>query len=74
MGRKKGERSANLDVLIGEAVCECALETVEVVREVCEESLPVVTSKRLPREPAMLDAAPENCAPEDDAAVLEKRP
>src|SRR4029453_6376871 len=41
--------------------------------EVCEESLPVVTGKRLSRERSVLDSAPENRASEDDAAVLEKR-
>src|SRR4029450_8292372 len=70
---EKRERSANVDVVIDERVCQCALEAAEVVREVCEESLPVVTGKRLSREQSVLDSAPENRASEDDAAVLEKR-
>src|SRR4029453_3441951 len=73
MGGEKRERSANLDVVIDERLCQCALEAPEVVREVCEESLPVVTGKRLSRERSVLDSAPENRASEDDAAVLEKR-
>ena len=73
MGGEERERSANLDVLIGEGVCQCAFEAAEVVREVGEQSLPVVERQHPLRDSAMLYAGPENRAPEDDATVLEKR-
>ena len=74
MGGEERERSSNLDVPVGERLCQCALEAVEIVPEVGEESLAVVTVERHSREPTMLDSAPENRAPEDDAAILQKRP
>ena len=74
MGGEERERSSDLDVPVGERLCQCALEAVEIVPEVGEESLAVVTGERHSREPTILDPAPENRAPEDDAAVLQKRP
>src|SRR5512133_2817542 len=72
-GCEECERAANFDLLFGEFVCQCALETVEVVVEVGKDTLPVVERECFAREPTVLNAAPEDRAPEDDAAVLEER-
>ena len=70
-GCEECERSANFDLLFGEFVCQCALETVTVVGEVGKDTLAVVERECLARELAVLNAAPEDRASEDDAAVLE---
>jgi hypothetical protein len=72
-GGEECERSANFDLLFGEFVCQCALETVEVVGEIGKDTLPVVERECLAREPTVLNAASEDRAPEDDAPGLEER-